>query len=55
MLHINGSAHELESVIRVSAGDQVAIELARGGSWYGHGFHHDQPYPLERAVPVAKI
>ncbi len=48
MLNINGSAHELESVIRVSAGDQVAIELARGGSWYGHGFNHDQPYPLER-------
>ena len=25
----------------------LAFDLASGGHWYGHGFSHTQPYPLE--------
>ncbi|MGI6494507.1 MAG: glycoside hydrolase family 31 protein [Kiritimatiellia bacterium] len=29
------------------AGTETAIPLAPGGHWFGHGFSHDQPFPLE--------
>lgn len=31
----------------IPAGQPLAIELSSGGHWYGHGFNHVQPYPLE--------
>ena len=40
-----------DGAIPVSAGQWVRFELASGGCWYGHGFAHRQPYPLN-AEPV---
>lgn len=31
----------------LNAGDTVAFDLVEGEHWYGHGFNHVQPYPLE--------
>ncbi len=36
-----------DSEMEVAAGRTVRFDLASGGHWYGHGFNHDQPYPLE--------
>jgi alpha-glucosidase (family GH31 glycosyl hydrolase) len=33
--------------LRLDAGQVLEISLAQGGHWYGHGFNHDMPYPLE--------
>jgi hypothetical protein len=33
--------------VRLAAGETLAIALRDGGHWYGHGFGHVQPYPLE--------
>ncbi len=30
------------------AGEPLLISLSDGGHWYGHGFNHLQPWPLER-------
>ena len=30
----------------------LAFDLASGGHWYGHGFSHTQPYPLESGSVV---
>jgi alpha-glucosidase (family GH31 glycosyl hydrolase) len=35
------------SEVRLAAGETLVIELRDGGHWYGHGFGHVQPYPLE--------
>jgi alpha-glucosidase (family GH31 glycosyl hydrolase) len=35
------------SALAVPAGAEVRVDLASGGHWYGHGFSHVQPYPLE--------
>lgn len=43
--HTERVARSVEWVI--PAGTTVAIALAEGGHWYGHGFNHRQPYPLE--------
>ena len=32
--------------IRLAAGEAIRFDLASGGHWYGHGFAHVQPYPL---------
>ena len=32
--------------IRLEPGQVLRIDLASGGCWYGHGFAHRQPYPL---------
>ncbi|MBN1863472.1 MAG: hypothetical protein JW808_01085 [Victivallales bacterium] len=37
----------LESDIRLHAGEHLVFDLASGGHWYGHGFNHVQAYPLE--------
>lgn len=39
--------HEHRSEINLSAGELLVVDLADGGHWYGHGFSHVQPYPLE--------
>jgi len=36
-----------QSTIELAAGDTLAFPLVDGGHWYGHGFNHVQPYPLE--------
>ena len=33
--------------INLAAGEWLRFDLASGGCWYGHGFAHRQPYPLE--------
>ena len=40
------------SCIELSAGQTVAFDIASGGLWYGHGFAHRQPYPLNREAVV---
>jgi len=35
------------ATLELAAGETIAFELASGGHWYGHGFSHTQPYPLE--------
>jgi alpha-glucosidase (family GH31 glycosyl hydrolase) len=35
------------SELRLAAGETLVIDLRAGGHWYGHGFGHVQPYPLE--------
>ncbi|HEX2949860.1 MAG TPA: TIM-barrel domain-containing protein, partial [Armatimonadota bacterium] len=39
-------------VITLAAGDVFSVDLASGGHWYGHGFSHVQPYPLETGTVV---
>jgi myogenesis-regulating glycosidase len=38
--------------LRLAAGETAGFDLASGGHWYGHGFSHEQPYPLERGEVV---
>jgi alpha-glucosidase (family GH31 glycosyl hydrolase) len=40
--------------LRLAAGETARFELASGGHWYGHGFSHDQHYPLERGEIAAE-
>lgn len=35
------------TTLTIAVGETVTIDLASGGHWYGHGFAHVQPYPLE--------
>lgn len=37
--------------ISLQPGQPLRVDLASGGSWYGHGFAHRQPYPLN-AEPI---
>lgn len=39
------------AVLVAPRGSWIRIELASGGCWYGHGFAHRQPYPLN-AEPI---
>lgn len=34
--------------IAIKANEKCAVDLKSGGHWYGHGFSHVQPYPLEK-------
>jgi len=43
---------EQSCVLDVRAGQTVSFDLASGGHWYGHGFSHVQPYPLESGQVV---
>lgn len=45
--HVMGSC-----VLTLAPGERIAIDLASGGHWYGHGFNHVQPYPLETGEVV---
>jgi alpha-glucosidase (family GH31 glycosyl hydrolase) len=38
--------------LRAEAGEVLCVDLASGGHWYGHGFSHEQPYPLENGEVV---
>lgn len=46
---VNG---ERDTVVRLRPGEQLTVDLASGGYWYGHGFSHVQPYPLETGSTV---
>ena len=39
-------------VVEIPAGTTLTVDLAAGGHWYGHGFNHVQPYPLEQGAVV---
>jgi len=49
-LRINQQQADACGDIRLSAGS--VVEIAGGGHWYGHGFAHDQPYPLEAGAVI---
>jgi hypothetical protein len=36
-----------DTVFHLAAGETIAFDLASGGHWFGHGFNHTQPCPLE--------
>ena len=38
--------------VMLSAGQVLSVDIASGGCWYGHGFSHRQPYPLNREPVV---
>ncbi len=38
--------------ILLPMGEELVVDLASGGHWYGHGFSHVQPYPLESGEVV---
>ena len=40
-----------DRVLAVPAGVPLQFDIASGGCWYGHGFAHRQPYPLN-AEPI---
>ena len=46
--------HEVSAstALEVGAGEAVSVPLAAGGHWYGHGFSHIQPWPLEAGCIV---
>ena len=46
---LDGDAGAISSdcVLDVRAGQKIAFDLKSGGHWFGHGFSHEQPYPLE--------
>ena len=48
-VRIGSRSHALSTstVLPIEAGEPLSVELAAGGHWYGHGFNHVQPYPLE--------
>ncbi len=48
-VRIGERSHVLSAsvVLPVEAGESLSVELAAGGHWFGHGFSHVQPYPLE--------
>jgi alpha-glucosidase (family GH31 glycosyl hydrolase) len=47
MTSIDTAIDKLESDVVLPAGEPLLISLAEGGHWYGHGFNHVQPWPLE--------
>ena len=38
---------DLTDDILLPMGEELVVGLVSGGHWYGHGFSHVQPYPLE--------
>lgn len=40
-----------DCILPIPRGSWMRFELASGGCWYGHGFAHRQPYPLN-AEPI---
>jgi alpha-glucosidase (family GH31 glycosyl hydrolase) len=38
--------------LELAAGETVSFDLRSGGHWFGHGFNHTQPYPLETGSVV---
>lgn len=41
------SIDRLEPYFVLAAGESLVVSLTEGGHWYGHGFNHVQPWPLE--------
>jgi hypothetical protein len=40
--------------LELNSGESIGFDLSSGGHWFGHGFSHMQPYPLERGTIVAE-
>ena len=40
--------------LHVPAGQTLCFDVASGGCWYGHGFAHRQPFPLNREAIVSE-
>jgi alpha-glucosidase (family GH31 glycosyl hydrolase) len=36
-----------DTVLYLAPGETISFDLKSGGHWFGHGFNHVQPYPLE--------
>ncbi len=36
-----------DTILDLAPGETLSIDLSSGGHWFGHGFNHVQPYPLE--------
>ena len=53
---INGTRLELingqNAEITVPAGSVIRFDVRSGGCWYGHGFNHRQPYPLNAEAVI---
>ncbi len=47
-------AVEGDLTMTLAPNETVAFDLASGGAWYGHGFAHRQPYPLNHEAIVAE-
>src|SRR5258708_26919215 len=41
-----------DCVLDLRAGQKISFDLKSGGHWFGHGFNHVQPYPLETGCIV---
>ena len=39
--------------LKLSVGEAISFDLTNGGHWFGHGFNHIQPYPLEQGTLVS--
>jgi alpha-glucosidase (family GH31 glycosyl hydrolase) len=35
------------ATLELQAGQVLSVDLTSGGHWFGHGFHHEQAWPLE--------
>ncbi len=49
-IRINQQQLDACGELRLPAG--AVVEIDGGGHWYGHGFAHDQPYPLEAGAVI---
>lgn len=49
-IRIDGQQVPARGELRLSAG--AVVEIDGGGHWYGHGFAHDQPYPLDAGAVI---
>ncbi|MBL8028212.1 MAG: hypothetical protein JNL74_17445 [Fibrobacteres bacterium] len=43
-----------DCIFEIKQGSTCEIDLTTGGHWYGHGFAHRQPYPLEQEAIKAE-
>jgi alpha-glucosidase (family GH31 glycosyl hydrolase) len=41
-----------DATLDLAAGEVACFDLASGGHWFGHGFSHVQPYPLNAGTVV---
>lgn len=51
----HGRAGKIDADISLilAAGETISFDLTSGGHWFGHGFNHVQPYPLEQGALVS--
>src|ERR1700761_7685542 len=46
---LDGAAGQWDgpATLELRAGQGLAVDLKSGGHWFGHGFHHEQAWPVE--------